>query len=192
MKVYFLIKLIFLFSYFYGQNDLSSFNSDYSISDSLNKKEIRIYRSLNYGENCNSMLRLYESINRSWLVEFYECGEKNLINLHSNEIERIYFELLKNNTLEMISLESIKWKLNNSGKVFINEETGKYNVEYIKKSAPSHGPTFTVMVRLNERSNKFSYYCPQELYKYYPEIDELIYMNSLIKTITENIKIWKY
>lgn len=180
-----LITLFLLCNISLGQK-FHNFNNQNSISDSLEfENEIRIYRVGNYQSNCTELVRVYEN-KRDWQIDYYKCNKKLTLLIDS---QRIFYEILQNHPLHIPDQKDIDWKLKKIIGLEKNIE-GNYQILMDKKLPPNHGHSYYFFVNRHGHYNQFKYYCPEILFKNYPEVDELILVNNILNVIKLNLNIW--
>lgn len=180
-----LITLFLLCNISLGQK-FHNFNNQNSISDSLVfENEIRIYRVGNYQSNCTELVRVYEN-KRDWQIDYYKCNKKLTLLIDS---QRVFYEILQNHPLHIPDQKDIDWKLKKIIGLEKNIE-GNYQILMDKKLPPNHGHSYYFFVNRHGQYNQFKYYCPEILFKNYPEVDELILVNNILNVIKLNLNIW--
>lgn len=189
-KTFIFSFLILLFTQVNAQ-EVKTLNTHYSLSDTIQfDSEIRVYRTFNYNnKSCSSIFRIYKDENEKWHSSFYGCGRGKKFDKSNNELSFIFKKLLRNNILEIPSLSTIKWKLNDGGKIIETDEG--YQLLYEKKEASWHGVNYHIKINHHHKKNNINYYCPEAYLSFYPEIDELIYINSFLDTIKNGFEIWE-
>jgi hypothetical protein len=199
------ILIIFLFSIGVSAQNISEINSDLKLSDSLNyDTEIRIYQGGGI-TNYSSLFRMFKDKSEKWTAEFYEHYteldegklriEKRSLK-SENDMEFIFQNFIRSNILDLPNMSQIKWKLTTRGNVekVTGEFRGKIIEEYeYEKGQISilDGEGFKVQAKGYNRTNSFEFSNPDSYLKYYPEIDELIYMCEILNIIRNEFGIWK-
>lgn len=200
------ILIIFLFSNAISAQDISGINSDLKLSDSLTyETEIRVYQGGGI-TNYSSLFRMFKDRSEKWTAEFYEHYAKvdGQVELRTekrtldseNDIEFIFQNLIRSHILDLPSLSEIQWKLVTPGKIEKIKKThrGKEVVEYEfinNQILITDGEGFKAQLKGWNKTNEFSYSNPDSYLKYYPEIDELIYICEILNIIRNEFGIWK-
>lgn len=197
--------IIFLFCIGVSAQNISGINSDLKLSDSLTYDyEVRIYQDGGI-TNYSSLFRMFKDKSEKWTAEFYEHyvkvgltelrTEKRILK-SENEMEFVFQNFIRSHIIYLPSLSKIKWKLVGRGNVEKVKRVirGKEVEEYLLMNTRIEsldGEVYKVQFRTSDKRNEFEYSNPEEYLKYYPEIDELIYMCEIIDLIRNEFHIWK-
>ncbi|RZS92003.1 hypothetical protein [Aquimarina brevivitae] len=189
----------------FAQN-LSEINSDLYLADSLTyQNEVRIYQGGGIS-NYSSLFRMYQNESDHWTAEFYEhyakVDETDEVRTKKqklksiNDMEFVFQSLNRSHILDLPSLNEIRWKLVTRGNVekiksmFRCKEIEEYQLTN-KRVAIMDGEGYKVQVKNSNKANEFEFANPDGYFKYYPDIDELIYMCEILNTIRTEFGIWK-
>ncbi|MFI0431221.1 hypothetical protein [Mariniflexile sp. HMF6888] len=148
---------------------------------------------------------MFKDKSEKWKAEFYEYYAKvGLTELRTekrilkseNEMEFVFQNFIRSHIIYLPSLSKIKWKLVGRGNVEKVKRVirGKEVEEYLLMNTRIEsldGEVYKVQFRTSDKRNEFEYSNPEEYLKYYPEIDELIYMCEIIDLIRNEFHIWK-
>ena len=197
--------LLFLFSIGAYSQNISQINVDLKLSDSLtHDSEVRIYQGGGI-TNYSSLFRLYKQKSGKWKAEFYEHYAKASPQSHletkmriltsKDDLEFIFQSLLRSHILDLPNMSEVGWKLNNRGEVEKTKSSyrGKTTEEYEflnKQVSILDGEGFEVQVKAFGKNNHFMYSNPDAYLKYYPEVDELIYMVEILDIIRGEFNLW--
>jgi hypothetical protein len=200
------VLIVFLFCVGVSAQNITQINSDLNLSDSLtHETEVRIYQGGGI-TNYSSLFRMFKDKSAKWTTEFYEHfarvdgktelrTEKQTLK-SNNDPEFVFKNLVRSYILELPGLSEIEWKLNARGNVEKVDVTdnGKKIEEYeiiVEKILILDGEGFKVQVKDLNKNNEFEYSNPDGYLKFYPEIDELIYMCEILNLIRTEFGIWK-
>jgi hypothetical protein len=139
-----------------------------------------------------------------WIVELYEHFakvneqsnlriKKQILN-SKNDTEFVFQNLLKSHILDIPNKKDIEWKLIKLGKIEKVKELnqGKSSYDFVKsKISILDGKNFKILIKTNNKFNEFEYSNPEIDLKYFPEVDELIFVNEIINHIKTEFDIWK-
>lgn len=202
------IRIIILFLFYTGVSaqNISQINSDLNLPDLLNNDvEVRIYQGFGI-TNYSSLFRMFKNKSEKWTAEFYEHFSKvegsaelrtEKRSLESkNDMEFVFQNLIRSHILDLPDLSEIRWKLVTRGNVekVKRIRNGKETEEYEllnNKIGILDGESFKIQIKSRNRNNEFEYSNPYGYLKYYPEIDELIYISEILNTIRNEFGIWK-
>ena len=113
----------------------------------------------------------------------------------NSDLEFIFQSLLRSHILDLPNLREVEWKLSTRGNVEKVKSTyrGKKTEEYEflnKQVSILDGKGFEVQVKAFGNNNQFMYSNPDAYLKYYPEVDELIYMVEILDIIRGEFNLW--
>lgn len=198
--------IIFLFIIGISAQDLAKINSDLKLSDSLTyKTEVRIYQSGGI-TNYYSVFRMFQDKSDNWIAEFYQHYDKvdgsselrteKQILEPENDMEFIFQNLIRSHILDLPNLSEIRWKLVTQGNVEKAQKKHNGKIVEVYESSSTQiaildGEGFNVQVKGWNGNNEFYYSNPDSYLKYYPEIDELIYICEILNLIRVEFQIWK-
>ena len=199
------IILLLLFSVIVSAQDISKINFDLKLSDSLtHDSEVRIYQGGGI-TNYSSLFRMYKEKQGKWTAEFYEHYAKASPQSHletkmrvltsKSDLEFVFQNLLRSHILDLTNMSEIGWKLGKRGDVQKRKSSyrGKTTQEYEflnKQVSILDGKGFEVQVKAFGNNNQFMYSNPDAYLKYYPEVDELIYMVEILDIIRGEFNLW--
>jgi len=199
MKYFFIFLFITIFKCF-GQ-DVSEINKSLELSDSLNEREIRIYKNYSIS-NTIEIFRMYDEGKDKWKVQVFSYSKnykavtkidvitfpkENIGKLKPKDAYLIWLNLLLLDLEFLPDLKEINYKLKLSS---IKFEDGEYvTIKNIKTVID--GDSYEVFIKNGSVENSFSFNNPETYLKYYPNVDELISYNKLLSIIKKEFNVWE-
>lgn len=196
MKNFYISLLILVSSSLFSQA-VADINKVIGIPDSLNKKEIRIYKNI-FNSNGVDIFRLYEYEANKWKSEIYlyymgvdqanvqeHFEKKTLISQKENHIA--WAEIINTNIAHLPDMPAIQYKLR--GKIEFTDANDIYGFRTI--SSVLDGINYEILINSEDGKNHVDYSNPESYLEEYPGVDELESVKSLLDILKENFNIWK-
>lgn len=200
MKKLFLIVTLFSIFSAIGQT-VAEINKSANISDTLlNNNEIRIYKKYKSSEKAN-LLRFYCILGDKWEAQIFSYSRKfntitkievlefpktKLGNLEPKNAYLIWLNILLCDVEHLPSLKNINYKLKSNS---IDLEDGTYRI-IEKRNDFLNGNTYEVFVKNGVNENYFSFNDSENYLKNFPNVDEIISYNNLLKIIRKEFNPW--
>lgn len=193
--------LILLFINFMFAQDVSFFNKTFQLNDTISSShEIRLYRigTIMYESN---LFRIFKNDQGNWqsiLYKHYQNDNNSYIqdkiDLSNDNIELVFYELLKFKILVLPNEKSFDWE---KSEIVIQEiekhpkdlSNEKYEV-LSEKIKILDGVSYKLMVQHLEQKNNIHYANPESYLEIYPHIYELQLLVNSIYFIKKIFKIW--
>lgn len=188
MKIIVIIAILFA-SHNISAQSIAMINKEIGISDSLSELEVRIYKMYQITTSVE-LFRLYQDSNKKWKAINYHLKtdtklfDKTVL-ISEVDVDYIWNEL----TMEIShlpNLQKIRYKLRKSE---IVKEDGKFMISRTTGYVMD-GVAYTAQSRIGNEINTFSFNNYDVYLNEFPEVDELISYDNLIKTIRNRFKIW--
>ncbi|MEM6685035.1 MAG: hypothetical protein AAF617_04485 [Bacteroidota bacterium] len=109
----------------------------------------------------------------------------------------LYENLYRSFIFDLPSLETVRWKMVKRGKLqkLAQKRNGKVEVIYEHNSTQTSvldGQSYLIKVysKALKKQHTFQFSNPERYVKLYPELDELMYINEILKIIKSEFNIW--
>lgn len=193
--------MIILFIQFMFAQDVSFFNKTFQLNDTISSRhEIRLYKigTIMYETN---LFRIFKNDKGKWQSILYKHYQNDnnfyiqeKIDLSNDNLELVFYELLKFKILDLPMEESFEWEkseivyqeIEKHPKDLSNE---KYEV-LSKKINILDGVSYKLMVKHLNQKNNIYYANPESYLEVYPHIYELQLLVNSINFIKKIFKIW--
>lgn len=197
-KYYLAILLLTIICLATQAQTISEINSDLGLEDDLTaEKELRIYKDRNIF-NKSELVRIFRNDSSSWKIIFYEhwlpVNNHDSVKVKTTEIKvekdmnLFWQELMITNIQYLPKMDDIRYKFRKNQTIV--KRKGEYRIRY-DSDIMFDGYVFTVILNNGEKSNQIIYSNPDVYLRNYPDVDEIIDFNNLLKAISSTLKIWQ-
>lgn len=194
MRSFFICAWLLINSVCLGQY-MNDIDKELCIPDSLEQHEIRIYKSFS-STNSTEIFRMFLNENEKWKVEFYAHSaaipgtielavQKKKLKKHK-DLEGLWLEIIQTNIVELPDLKEINWKLR---KPKIEEIHGRKTIGWREKHVLD-GESYDVEISWGSNENKVRYSNHKAYLNDFPDVDELLLFDELIKLIQREFEVF--